>query len=400
MQTGCFYPFVPMLLVFITGCSADLAKPGSQPVVKQQAVAYPLADAALGEKLYPNEQKIANAIALEIENTLRQQYSAGNARRDAHPKAHGCVKAEFKVMDNLPSQLAQGVFMPGKSYAAWIRFSNGSNDPTQADIKGDARGMAIKLMGVSGSSVLVRQGVNNEAAQTTQDFILSNHPVFFANDPERYLSFFKDFSSSNPLKKLLVPFALGSKGSLIAIQTIRSKIPNPLQTRYWSQVPYQLGVGQLGIGQLGAGQLRTDNPPQAVKYSVQSCTAIVDAIPQQPEHDYLRAALKRSLQHGDACMQFLVQPRTSTAMLVEDSMTEWKESKAPFYRVATIRIPKQQFDTPAQNAFCENLSFTPWHSLPEHKPLGAMNRLRKVIYEHISKVRHDMNLLSRAEPSP
>ncbi len=97
-------------------------------------------------------------------------------------------------------------------------------------------------------------------------------------------------------------------------------------------------------------------------------------------------------------MEFLIQPRTSTKMLVEDAMTEWKENEAPFYQVATIHIPKQSFDTPEQNQFCENLSFTPWHALPEHKPLGAINRMRKIIYENISRVRHDINSAPRQEP--
>jgi hypothetical protein len=97
-------------------------------------------------------------------------------------------------------------------------------------------------------------------------------------------------------------------------------------------------------------------------------------------------------------MEFMVQPRTSSNMSVEDSMTEWKESIAPFYTVAIINIPKQEFDTPEQNQFCENLSFTPWHSLPEHKPLGAINRMRKIIYENISTVRHQMNVTQRIEP--
>lgn len=381
-----------MLPVICSGagsaCTAD-SIPRNQLLPKvENSMPYPQPDAALGEALYPNEAQTANEIAGKIEAVIRQQYHPGTARRDAHPKAHGCVKAEFQVLDNLPTQFRQGVFIPGKTYAAWIRFSNGANDPTRADIKGDARGMAIKLMGVTGSSlspVASSSGsmLLDAAAPVTQDFILSNHPVFFVKEPARYLSFFNDFGSSNPLKKLLIPFALGAKGSLIAMQTTRSKIPNPLQTRYWSQVPYQLGMGDQRV---------------AVKYSVKSCSASVDSMPKKPTPDYLRAALKRSLQQGDACMQFMLQPRTSSAMSVEDSMIERKESQAPFYAVASIHIPEQDFDNPAQNAFCENLSFDPWHSLPAHKPLGAMNRLRGVIYPHISQLRHQMNSVPQIEP--
>ena len=84
---------------------------------------------------------------------------------------------------------------------------------------------------------------------------------------------------------------------------------------------------------------------------------------------------------------------------MEDSKTEWLESEAPFIKVATIRIPKQVFDTPEQNEFCENLSFTPWHSLPEHRPLGGVNRVRRTVYEATSKLRHEMNRAQRTEPT-
>ncbi|MBK6579794.1 MAG: hypothetical protein IPG17_27140 [Sandaracinaceae bacterium] len=78
-------------------------------------------------------------------------------------------------------------------------------------------------------------------------------------------------------------------------------------------------------------------------------------------------------------------------MSVEDSRTEWTEAAAPFVKVATITIPRQVFTTPAQEAFCEALSFTPWHSLPEHRPLGGVNRVRRVVYESVSEVRHELN---------
>ena len=364
------------LMFAIGGCSA---KPVTNTTIttltNPDAIAYPSIDSGLSEQLYPNEKVIAEQIAEVIEKSIRKQYALGSARRDAHPKAHGCVRAEFQVLEALPKNLAKGIFIPGKKYQAWIRFSNGSPDATQADIKKDARGMAIKVLAVSGEKRL-----ENEVA--TQDFIMINHPVFFVNDPNRYMSFMQDINSDRFFRKLHIPFALGSKGTLIALN-LRTKISNPLQTRYWSMVPYQLGIGP---------------DRQAVKYSARSCTAAVDPIPNHPKHDFLRDALRTSLQKGDACMEFLVQPRTSSTLLVEDAMTEWKETQAPFYQVATIRIPQQVFDTPDQNKFCENLSFTPWHTLPEHKPLGVINRMRKVIYDRISQVRHEMNSTQRQEP--
>ncbi|MBJ8499156.1 catalase family protein [Acinetobacter oleivorans] len=372
------FVFTPLVFA-LTGCSDALYSQRTTPVkTSSENVIYPKIDSFLGEKLQPNEEVLAQNIAQVIEKSIRAQYTAGNALRDAHPKAHGCVRAEFQVSKNIPAQFAKGVFIPDQSYQAWIRFSNASNDATSADINKDARGIAIKLLGVSGDKIL-----ESEKQAPTQDFIMINHPVFFANDAKRYLSFMNDVNSHNMIRKLHIPFALGFKGTMNALGARNSQIANPLYARYWSMVPYQLGQGK---------------DRQAVKYSVRACSITPNNLPKNPSHDFLREVLKNTLQNNDACMEFLIQPRTSSKMLVEDAMTEWDEKAAPFYQVATIHIPKQSFDTPEQNQFCENLSFTPWHALPEHKPLGAVNRMRKVIYENISRVRHDMNSAPRQEP--
>ncbi|MDS7926759.1 catalase family protein [Acinetobacter sp. V115_6] len=370
--------FTPLVFA-LSGCTETLySNTTSTTKISSESNAYSEIDTVLGEKLQPNEELLAQNIAQVIEKSIREQYTAGNALRDAHPKAHGCVRADFHVSKNIPTQFAKGMFIPDRSYQAWIRFSNASNDASNADIKKDARGIAIKILGVSGQKIL-----ESEKQATTQDFIMINHPVFFANDAKRYLSFMNDVNSHNMVRKLHIPFALGFKGTMNALGARNSQIANPLYARYWSMVPYQLGLG---------------NDRKAVKYSVRACSMQPNNLPKNPNHDFLREALKNTLQSTDACMEFLIQPRTSNQMLVEDSMTEWDEKAAPFYQVATIHIPKQNFDTAEQNKFCENLSFTPWHALPEHKPLGAVNRMRKVIYENISRVRHDMNSVPRQEP--
>jgi hypothetical protein len=45
-----------------------------------------------------------------------------------------------------------------------------------------------------------------------------------------------------------------------------------------------------------------------------------------------------------------------------------------------------------------NLSFTPWHALPEHEPLGGINRVRRAVHESLSDFRHALNLVPREEP--
>jgi hypothetical protein len=339
-------------------------------------VPYPDVDHGLGEEAHPDEKALASQIAGAIEKSIRAQYRAGHARRDAHPKGHGIVRAEFRVNPTIANDLAKGIFIPGKTYQAWIRFSNGVQDD---DNKEDVRGMAIKVMGVPGEKLL-----EDERDATTQDFVLINHPVFFINDAHRYLLFFEESNAHSFLSKMIIPVTLGLKGTLIAKELTKGLVSNPLQVRYWSTVPYQLGIGP---------------ERQAIKFSVKPSSPTIDPIPNNPGPNYLRDALRATLRKGDAFMKFLVQPRTSDSLSVEDSMKEWKEEQAPFHEVATVFIPRQDFDTPEQNEFAENVSFNPWHALPEHRPLGVTNRLRKVVYDHISRVRHEMNSVERKEPS-
>ena len=346
-------------------------------------ISYPRVDTQLGEKLYKNEEQLAHQIAAALEKAIRRHYAPGTARRDAHPKAHGCVRAEFHVDATLAPRLAKGVFIPGTTYDAWIRFSNANEDPERPDYDGDGRGMAIKLMGVPGLKLF-----DVESQATTQDFIMISHPVFLIDDPSDYLSLVTTVNSTNRFAKFFspvtVPFTLGIQGLRIAYQATKKKVANPLHTRYWSMVPYQLGIG--------SGR-------QAIKFSARPCSPGEDEIPSDPDANFLRQAMVSTLNQDNACMEFLVQPRTSDAMSVENSKDEWKESDAPFFKVATITIPRQIFDSAEQNTFCENLSFNPWHALPEHRPLGGVNRLRKVIYNQISELRHTMNAAPRVEPT-
>ena len=180
--------------IFLTRITANV-EANTLPVMltSPKDFIYPDVDHGLNESLYPNAAATAKEIANIIEMTIRKQYATDIALRDAHPKAHGCVRAEFKINETLPQNMAYGVFIPGKTYPAWIRFSNGSSNAKQADIKKDARSMAIKILAAPQKNLL-------DEPAATQDFIMINHPIFFVNDPARYLSFIKDIDSDRFLK--------------------------------------------------------------------------------------------------------------------------------------------------------------------------------------------------------
>jgi hypothetical protein len=67
--------------------------------------------------------------------------------------------------------------------------------------------------------------------------------------------------------------------------------------------------------------------------------------------------------------------------------------------VATLRIPRQRFDSPAQMAFARRLSYNPWHTIAEHRPLGNQSRARRRMYWELSQLRHRMNAVPHEEPT-
>ena len=114
----------------------------------------------------------------------------------------------------------------------------------------------------------------------------------------------------------------------------------------------------------------------------------------------MRTAMKRQLELGDTTFDFSVQFQTDAeTMPIEGPGKEWSETESPFIKVATIKVLQQTFDNEAQNEFGENPSFSPWHSLSEHRPLGSINRARRVIYPFISRFRHQKNNVPVKEPT-
>lgn len=83
--------------------------------------------------------------------------------------------------------------------------------------------------------------------------------------------------------------------------------------------------------------------------------------------------------------------RWIAASVPPQTAIEWDEAIAPFEAVADIHVPAQDFDSPEQNLACDNLSFNPWHAVPDHRPIGGINRLRRAVYEAISAYRHERN---------
>lgn len=316
----------------------------------------------------PADINLAAQSAVNIVEALKTTYAA----RGVHAKGHACVKAYVDVNQDIKPQLKYGVFAKaGARYQTWIRFSNSSSNMANADDRAkDARGMAIKLLNV-GQNL---NGEKNLMGGDTQEFIAHNSPAFFVTSVDDYNQFVATKGDPSYFIQGYNPFKWRLRELWQLITAYAPPPKSPLLTTYFSNTAYKLG-------------------PHNIKFMMQSCELPAHAKSEKTDDpDFLKHILAKELAAGDACMQLLVQLQNSNkSMPIEDATVLWKETDSPFISVAKITIIKQQFDTPQQQQFCENLSFNPWNALEAHRPVGALNRARKWVYEASSNYRHQQN---------
>ena len=308
-----------------------------------------------------NEAEATKRLIANLQAVLTQSYPPPKRTlRDAHPKQHGLVKAEFIVLNDLKSDLRVGFFEKPKSYEAWIRFSSLVDT---ADTNKIAKGMGIKVMGVEGRKVLP-----GHRQEFTQDFVFMSTPFFVAKDVSGFADLVEALTSG---KGPTMKYFLTHPRTFMLLRKTGQATPDILDVEWGSTTPYKFG-------------------DRAVKYAVRARDPGYLAMPEGNGHnDFLRNRLADRLSKDEVWLDFFVQFQTDPeAMPIEDPRVIWD---APLVQVASIRIPKQNFNTAAQQLYGDTLSFTPWHALPEHRPLGGINRGRKVIYNVMSKFRHDRN---------
>lgn len=357
----------------------------------------------MGEFVSPNEQYLTGQIVADAVRmvNMSQQYIAAHPlpgyppkvatqngqpyMRDVHSKTHGCLRANFTVSSSLDPRFRFGLFTNPGQYHAWIRFSSGKEYPHTDSVR-DARGMAIKVMRVPGRKLLEDDGL---PPAMTQDFALMNATQFFIRDIDEYAQFTKALSSGLGLGAQMEyftggwplpnPFRWHPHEMLLALKTLKSAPDSLLNTQFYSVSAYKLG------------------PQLNVKYSARPCKETRAAKVDRSDPNFLRLEMVKRLASAGACFDFMVQPQVQGKnMPVEDTTVEWSEQDSPFVPVARLDIPAQQFEQ--DNDVCENLSFNPWRSLPEHRPIGVMNRIRRPVYLEIARYRREKNGAALCEP--
>ena len=300
--------------------------------------------------------------------------------RPLHRKTLAALHARFEVTE-APRDLRHGLFAEPGSYDAFVRFSSGAGR-AQSDRVPDVRGLAVKILGVTGRKV-----ISGLEAASTQDFLTILSPVFPFKDPAAFV----DIAVASRRNKLAVLGAvlrhygpLGLFGALPRLQRSLDSTTRSLAERtYFTAVPLRLG-------------------PHAVKLRFRP-TDVPPPVPPVGGADVLAVELQARVRASPLSFRVEAQRFVDEARTpIEDPTVEWAERDAPWVPLARLAIPAQATESRAGRAlaaYVERLSFDPWHALVEHRPLGAVMRARAVAYKRAVIARGAVSELEVKPPS-
>ena len=307
----------------------------------------------------------------------------GHAVRGVHAKGHGIIKGEVSILPGLPPELAQGLFAQPGRYEAVLRLSTSPGDILD-DAVSSPRGAALKVLGVQGERLPGEHGGE-------QDFVMVNGPVFGAPTPAAFAKNLKVLAAttdraegakvalSTALRVVEGALeALGGKSALISLLGGAPEV-HPLGETYYSQTAYRYGayIAKFSLAPVSPGLtertgdiVNVHNRPDALREDVG------DVMIEQGGTWELRVQL---------CVDLETMP-------VEDPTVLWDEAASPFVTVATFTAaPQASWRNGVSQSEEDLLSYSPWHGLAAHQPLGAINRARREVYDYSADFRAGVN---------
>jgi hypothetical protein len=329
------------------------------------------------ERLLPNEEAYLDSIIDTFTKQLRGLWKPGGFERGGNTKTHGMVRGEFIVHENLPEPFRRGIYATPQRFKAWVRFS-GPGPYVTPDIDDVGfMSISIKLMGVPGPKLM-------DDERHTLDMFGVSTPTFVTPDTDANAQLqFESLKNAQIFYFLNFhrPHVLDFIMQALFIKTQSS----PFEAPYFSCVPYLMGEGQ------------------AMQYSIWPKTnkrTKIPNLPFRPPDDYLRKAMVTALSDGDVEFDIRLQLQTDPfRMPIENNAVLWPERLSPRVSVATLRLPRQTFDSAAQMQFARRLTYNPWHTIAEHRPLGNQSRARKRMYWTLAQLRQSMNGTQHYEPT-
>lgn len=306
-------------------------------------------------------------------------------KRGFHAKGIG-VRGRFQIRADIPKNLQVGLFQPGATYDALVRFSNARGE-VLGDLSKDQRGIAVRVKTHPGERLLPTDNAS------IQDFLMTNTPVSFARSPVQFIEVGEIILGgiAGVIPRLVKKYGFKEARRILGVFLAPLISFQPLQmNEYWSRTSFQFGESPVRLllrPIAGAKMVSAGEQLSGVLRSVLQGGA-------QKDH-YLREKLREALREGEVCFEFCIQLFVDEKRTpVEHAYIEWKESDAPPVPIATLIIPKQELDLQLQEDM-EHMAFSPWNT-NELTPLGLINLARKKVYDSSASHR-GASMKSRAQ---
>ncbi len=340
------------------------------------------------ERPFPGEEELVRRIVGAMESANRQVAAKHrHGLRDAHAKSHGVLAGELRIEPDLPEHLAQGLFAAPRSHPVIVRFSTSPGD-LRTDRVPAPRGMAIKVIGVDGP-----RAVDDGAA--TQDFLLVNHPTLPFGTVGAYVKLQKVLERQHRQSDLRQ-----RSTRLVARVLTRLRFPLPRIAEVLATPNHHV------LGETFHSMAALRYGDHVAKISAAPLSEEVRALTGRPVgrragDSALRDLVADFFAHHSAEYEVRAQLCVDVdRMPIEDASVLWPEELSPHHRVAVLHLPAQDAYSDARRRYADDvLSFSPWHALEAHRPLGSIMRSRRVAYPRSSDFRHTVNGVQEREPA-
>ena len=290
----------------------------------------------------------------EIQARKSAKFGTGRA---LHRKQLTAARGSLEVLGGLPDFARQGLFSAPQRYEAWVRLSNGGFD-SAADRVPDIRGFAIKVLGVQGDSAL------GDGPAKSQDFLLINQESFGFPKSDEFVPFVEAASRGHGALLVYLLKRYGLFGAPARLGKLAKAMGRPFggfaTEPLNSAVPIANGAYAVRVRLVPDAANGTADPAAKADWG---------------------ADFSRRLADRDLAWDLQLQPFVSESLTpIEDASVNWE---SPFTTVARLTLPRQDTKSPEGQAFAKQAEagvFDPWQALAAHRPLGDVQRARRVVY--------------------
>ena len=316
------------------------------------------------EKIAAGDDQRYAGYAQQFAEIQRRKSARFGSGRALHRKQLLAARGTLGVLPGLPAFAQHGLFAKPGQHDVLLRLSNGGMDHA-SDRQPDIRGFSFKVYGVEGDSAL-----GNGPAQS-QDFTLINQEQFAFPDSSEFVAFVVAASHGNGA---LLKYLFGRYGVFGAPQRLArmlKSVGRPFSSfatePLFSAVPIACG-------------------PYAVR--VRLLPGENNGAANAAARNDWGADFQTRLAAGPLQWQLQLQPFVNEARTpIEDASVNWP---TPYTTVAHLSLPQQDVTLTAGQALqkeAEAAVFDPWQALAAHRPLGDVQRARKVVYFESQKGR-------------